>query len=156
MFSKISTKHNKLEQHYFIQNTNPDNFNPCTYIYFAVKNISKYTRLILLKSEQVSHWSTASFPPLSLPLPFSSSLLLLICTLSPGPEEQWWLMGATSRGCWSSCNHRSIINGKAFIMETLYLQTALHDSSCRGCNWWGRCSETQTSLPVKKKITQTM
>lgn len=90
-----------------------------------------------------SHWLISClffFPPPSLSPPpslFPSPILLSICSLSQVLRRRWCLMAAPSRGCWSPHSYRSIINGKALIMETPYLQTALLDTPCRGCTCWG-------------------
>lgn len=56
-----------------------------------------------------------------------------ISNKSGGNADVEWM--PPSRGGLSPRNHRSIIKGKAFIMATACLQTALLDPSCGGCNY---------------------
>lgn len=98
---------------------------------------------------KVNYWSPASFS-------FSPAFPVSMCFFRQVWRKCWCWVDTPSRGGLSPRNHRSVIKGIAFIMATAYLETALLDPSCGGCNYWGRGSETEISFPVKIEIIQTM
>lgn len=115
--------------------------------YYAITVI--LTCMSFTPSGNCGNWSPASFS-------FSPAFPLSMCFFLQVWRKCWCWVDTPRRGGLSPRNHRSVIKGIAFIMTTAYLETALLDPSCGGCNYWGRGSETEISFPVKIEIIQTM